>query len=107
MVRDKKKQAAYMRSWYKTPAGVARKRRSVVARKGLTLEQYSEMWLEQLGACAICGGADEGKELAIDHNHETQEVRGLLCQSCNNGLGRFKDDPSLLIRAVRYLRERS
>lgn len=50
--------------------------------------------------CVICG--IEGK-LVVDHNHTTNEVRGLLCNHCNLGLGNFKDDPMLLEFAAQYL----
>ena len=39
----------------------------------------------------------------LDHNHGTGEFRGFLCDSCNTGLGKFKDDPELLNRAINYL----
>ena len=45
-----------------------------------------------------------GKGLAMDHDHETQEFRGFLCGNCNQGIGKFKDDPKLLQAAIEYLR---
>lgn len=49
--------------------------------------------------CAICEGSIE----VVDHDHKTNEVRGLLCSRCNVGLGGFKDTPSLLLKAAGYL----
>ena len=53
--------------------------------------------------CAICKEVFE--LLAVDHCHETNKVRGLLCTNCNNGLGRFKDNIQFLNNAIKYLRE--
>jgi len=84
-------------------------RRSVLkAKYGITAEEYDQMLLKQENVCAICGleaGGGRGAEsrLAVDHNHETGKVRGLLCNNCNNGLGRFKDNPELLRKAIDYL----
>lgn len=55
--------------------------------------------------CAICGRApEEGFHLAIDHSHASGEIRGLLCNRCNTGLGYFEDDPIRLRAAAQYLR---
>lgn len=70
---------------------------------GITVEQYEEMLARQDGGCAICGATPGLRSLAIDHDHETYVVRGLLCGSCNNGVGRFQDSPVLLRRAADYL----
>lgn len=54
---------------------------------GLTLKQYDKMVEDQDGVCAICGSVNEnGHRLAVDHNHKTGKVRGLLCRKCNLGL---------------------
>ncbi|WNL50923.1 recombination endonuclease VII [Synechococcus phage S-CREM2] len=75
---------------------------------GISLNEYEAMLTEQKGLCLICKGEDTtGKRLAVDHCHETGKVRGLLCNHCNTGLGKFKDDPKLLEAAVLYLNERS
>ncbi len=79
---------------------------------GITPEQYDELLALQRGVCAICGQPERSKTrnghvkaLAVDHDHETGEVRGLLCDNCNRGLGHFKDDAERLAAAVAYLRK--
>lgn len=54
--------------------------------------------------CVICG-SDE--PLVVDHDHKTGQVRGMLCNHCNRGLGHFRDDPELLEFAAQYVREMS
>ncbi len=66
--------------------------------------EYDNLYREQQGLCAICQQPPaEGKILSVDHDHLTLVRRGLLCDPCNNGLGRFKDSPALLIAAIAYL----
>lgn len=60
----------------------------------------------QGGVCAICDSPEAGGRwatFAVDHDHATGELRGLLCQPCNVGIGQFSDDPSRLRRAADYL----
>jgi len=57
---------------------------------------------QELTECIICGAT--GK-LSFDHCHTTNKPRGMLCTSCNHGLGKFRDDPELLEFAAEYLRE--
>jgi len=52
-------------------------------------------------SCEICGDADSS--LVVDHNHQTNAVRGFLCFRCNLGLGHFRDNQTLLWRAIQYL----
>ena len=85
----------------------ANKRYSLRQLYGITIEQYEAMLAAQNRRCAICPQPLEGRRAAhVDHDHKTGRIRGILCTSCNNGLGRFRDDPALLRRAARYL-ERS
>jgi len=72
---------------------------------GMTVEDYDRLLAEQGGVCAICGGLpSRTKHLHVDHCHETNRLRGLLCDACNLGLGKFKDSPETLERAAAYLR---
>ena len=73
------------------------------SRYNLTPEQVEEMKAKQDNRCAICT-----KELVnhhIDHDHDTNKVRGLLCSSCNMALGLFKDNTYTMMCAVRYLEQ--
>ncbi|AFM54640.1 putative endonuclease [Celeribacter phage P12053L] len=75
----------------------------------LTDDEYEGLYSDP--RCHICGEQEtqvvygKVKELAVDHCHSEGFVRGLLCQSCNIGLGAFKDDADLLQSAIKYLKE--
>ena len=70
---------------------------------GITLEQYHELLKIQNNVCAICLKPDKSKNLAVDHCHQSNKIRGLLCSKCNRALGYFHDDPILLTKAADYL----
>ena len=71
---------------------------------GISLEDYEALLRIQNGVCAICQQENSlGHRLCVDHDHRTGRVRGLLCHSCNKGVGFFKDRPDLLHRTIRYL----
>jgi len=63
-------------------------------RYGLSLDDYDAMFSKQQGCCAICGRhqSDLGKRFHVDHNHSNEEIRGLLCTSCNTTLGRLENN---------------
>lgn len=67
---------------------------------GMTPEQYANQLKKQNGHCALCPST---KRLCVDHCHTTKKFRGILCDDCNVGLGRFKDDPKRLRRAATYV----
>jgi hypothetical protein len=68
---------------------------------GITAQLYDAMVLSQDGRCAICN--KETKRLSVDHNHQTNAVRALLCTKCNALLGQADDNPEVLQRAIEYL----
>jgi hypothetical protein len=76
---------------------------------GVGPERFAEMTVAQNGVCAICGHPEKftarGKPraLSVDHDHETNLVRGLLCAGCNKALGLFGDDPARLRAAAEYI----
>lgn len=72
---------------------------------GITAERFREMERDQKGLCAICGTRGRHKRLALDHDHTTGRIRGLLCSDCNWMLGHAKDDTASLESAAAYLRK--
>lgn len=118
---DKKR--AYAREYSKTEkarrAASERRRRdrlgprymknyNLVAKYGLTLDEYERRVAERGGRCDICKEVPTGKRhhsvLHIDHSHETNTTRGLLCGRCNTAIGLLREDQDLFVAAVAYLR---
>ena len=96
------------RAWVTSTAGAAMRklttRKAALKRKyGISLQEYDELLRSQGGVCAICGGTDGDKRMAVDHDHASGKVRGILCQRCNRALGLFKDDKVKLRKAISYL----
>lgn len=69
----------------------------------ITLEEYNLIIEHQKGCCAICRRPPKGARLAVDHNHITGEVRGLLCMQCNRALGKWRDNNQLVAYAYAYV----
>lgn len=93
--RDPEAHKRRHREWVaKNPDRV--KKHKIKSAFGLEPDDYDKM----PKVCVICGSLDS---LCVDHSHATGRVRGLLCQPCNKGLGHFRDDPTLLLRASDYL----
>lgn len=94
---------AHAKESYRKNPGAMRK--YVLRKYGLSSEQFEAMLIAQQGRCQICNDPFEGRlDPAIDHCHANDQVRGLLCSTCNTGLGQFKDSPKLLELAAAYLR---
>ncbi len=77
-------------------------RRNWALRKnyGITLDEFEALAKIQEYKCAIC---NDKVKLRLDHDHLTGRIRGLLCDRCNLGIGVFKDDPTILQAAIKYL----
>ncbi len=73
---------------------------------GIDVETFEQMLKDQKYKCLIDGQTIDSKTAHVDHNHSNGMVRGLLCDSCNKGLGFFKDNVVVLKRAINYLREK-
>lgn len=85
--------------------------RNLKRKYGLTKKQYEEKLNVQNGVCAICskpetsvdGRTERLKNLAVDHNHKTNKIRGLLCWRCNGTIGKIEEDLDLLDKIKSYL----
>jgi len=101
--KNKEHRAEKGRKWYNE--NKERTRNSQLIRVfGITLDEYNIMLDKQNDRCAICGENVGGKSFAVDHDHLSGKVRGLLCGSCNVGIGHFRDDPELLEKAIEYIK---
>ncbi len=108
--KTREERNAYARE-YSRQRPLERKRGYLKRHYGVTLEWYDATLEAQGGVCAVCEGEERKRHnltgetmlLAVDHDHATGTVRGLLCSQCNHGLGNFKDDPALLRAAIAYL----
>jgi hypothetical protein len=87
--------------------------RNLQRRYGLSVDEYQTLLANQNFACPICEVeisntiAYKGKRpVAVDHNHDTGDVRGILCSMCNLMLGHARENTSILYRAIVYLSER-
>lgn len=92
---------------------LAWKERHLLSKFGISLAEYGEMLVAQGGKCAICDQPEmqlrggNKKSLAVDHDHATGKIRGLLCSDCNTGIGKLKDDRNVLLSAIQYLDKHS
>jgi len=75
---------------------------------GITLNEYNQMLVEQGHRCKTCGTTEPGGKhgkFMVDHSHNTGEIRGLLCKSCNIALGEVGDNINTLQKMIEYLQE--
>jgi len=70
----------------------------------MTVEEYDAILEKQNGVCLLCKNVcDTGNSLAVDHDHDSGKIRGLLCKNCNTALGLFKDNVDVMTRAIEYI----
>ena len=73
---------------------------------GITPEQIEEMRFSQDSKCAICQNTfGKNRDMCVDHDHSNGNVRQLLCTNCNTGIGKLKENVSILTNAIEYLRK--
>ena len=99
-------QNEYNKTWYykNRERGLRwRKNGNLKRTYGISLDDYESLLKSQGNVCKICKTERSGKYLAVDHDHRTGKIRGILCENCNRGLGMFKDGPNLLRAAIQYL----
>lgn len=70
---------------------------------GMTLQEYEILLEKQNYGCAICGNNNGNRVMFVDHDHETDKVRGLLCTRCNCAIGLFEDDVERMAKAIEYI----
>lgn len=72
---------------------------------GITQAIFEKMYIMQDGKCYLCERKIEGKEVKVDHCHETGKIRKLLCHNCNTSLGLLNENPVLFYKCADYLKE--
>lgn len=96
----------YWKAYQKSPNGKrVMKNNRLKYEYGINEDKYNEIFTAQGGCCAICKTHQTSLpiSLAVDHDHKTGEVRGLLCGNCNRGIGYLQDTAEVLESATNYL----
>ena len=97
-------------TWCKDCHAVKQRDSHLKRNYGIDLAEYNELLAKQGGVCAICSNAEvvqigrRPTSLSVDHCHETGRIRGLLCSTCNKGIGCLGDTPEGLELALNYLK---
>lgn len=97
---NKKRYAENCKKWHKRHPGYYLKKAYGIS---VSLEEHDRILATQGSVCAICKGTSIGKKLAVDHDHVTGKVRGLLCHRCNLTLGVFNDSTEIFQAMIEYI----
>jgi len=87
----------YQKKWYAERPDYDR-RRNVERTFSITLEEYDAYFVD-----ATCGICNRSEKLVLDHDHDTGEIRGVLCATCNSGIGLLRDSKELCLKAAEWL----
>lgn len=100
------KEKEHTKKYYKRDKKKVRNKR-LKSKFGITLKEYNKLLKKQKNKCAICGMTTEenGKSLAVDHNHMTNKIRELLCNNCNIAIGFINEDISIAKKLIKYLKK--
>ena len=102
--KTNKKEIAERKKMYRNRNREQEKIYKLKSKYGITFEEYKDLLKKQNNSCAICRKPfDKNISPLLDHNHQTKIVQGLLCRSCNTGLGNFKEDREIMDAAINYL----
>jgi hypothetical protein len=96
----------YKKNWYqenKPQRSIKMRAANLRRLYGISVQQYDVLLANQGGLCAICRKVPTRKRLCVDHDHETGQVRGLLCDNCNTGIAMLKESEEILHSAIAYL----
>ena len=102
----KKQMSEYSKEYIKTEHGQKTRKNNhrkyhLQSTYGITIEIYDNLCKNQNNKCLIC---KREEKLYIDHDHKTGQIRGLLCNNCNTGIGQFKESIDNLESAIKYLK---
>ena len=102
--KNKEKIKARHRTYYKKNKDRVRNK-ELKRNFGISLHEYNLMLTEQKGKCSCCGihQNELTKKFAVDHDHDTGLIRGLLCNHCNLAIGMLGDNLEGLMKALNYL----
>ena len=107
-LKNKERMSEHDKRWrakHKVKRAADSRARNLLRNFSMTVEDYDRMLVKQRGCCKICGRMPKKARLAVDHDHESGKVRGLLCSNCNLILGNAKDCPTVLRLAALYVEE--
>lgn len=112
-LKHREKKIAYSKEYRKNNPGCRRREQlsKMSKQTGLSIDEiekfYNKQFKKQQGQCVICGKhqTELNCSLNIDHDHNTNKLRALLCPTCNIGIGNLQDDAELCLKAYQYLRE--